>query len=467
MLRHNARPTEAAVRLVDFAALTLSLPGAYAAYQHLRPDHRLAPLDHFWLPLLVVVLLWGAAAWLHRVYDARPHSVWNEIVRAGRSMALVALAIAAGVFFSKYQETSRLMTAMYFGLAYGLMVASRLVIAWVARAAGANSGRVRYYAVVGSGSLASEFIDNVRQHPQWGMKLAGYVLEDGATPADPDCVILGRLADLGAILEEHVLDDVVFAVPRERLSAIEEAVEVCEEQGVSVMIALDVLRFGSSRMSVGEMNGMPMLALTRTPTDELALLAKRAFDIVVSASVLLILSPVLAGLALAIRIDSRGPVFFRQKRVGLHGRTFNILKFRSMYTDAEARLESLKAQNEMSGPVFKMKNDPRVTPMGRFIRKTSLDEFPQFWNVLRGEMSIVGPRPPIPAEVKQYKRWQRRRLSVKPGITCVWQISGRNNIDFDRWMELDLEYIDKWSLWTDIQICLKTIPAVLTSRGAQ
>ena len=175
----------------------------------------------------------------------------------------------------------------------------------------------------------------------------------------------------------------------------------------------------------------------------------------------------LGALALAIKLDSPGPVFFRQRRVGLQGRTFDIFKFRSMYLDAEERLESLRAQNEMSGPVFKMKNDPRITRVGRFIRRTSLDEFPQFWNVLRGEMSVVGPRPPLPSEVRQYKRWQRRRLSVKPGITCVWQISGRNNIDFDRWMQLDLEYIDQWSLWNDIQICLKTIPAVLGSRGAQ
>jgi lipopolysaccharide/colanic/teichoic acid biosynthesis glycosyltransferase len=144
-----------------------------------------------------------------------------------------------------------------------------------------------------------------------------------------------------------------------------------------------------------------------------------------------------------------------------------MLKFRSMFRDAEERLAALRVQNEMSGPVFKMKNDPRVTRVGKFLRKTSLDELPQFWNVLMGDMSVVGPRPPIPAEVKQYKRWQRRRLSVKPGITCTWQVSGRNNIDFDRWMELDLEYIDNWSLWRDMEICLKTVPAVLTSRGAR
>jgi exopolysaccharide biosynthesis polyprenyl glycosylphosphotransferase len=233
------------------------------------------------------------------------------------------------------------------------------------------------------------------------------------------------------------------------------------------MISLDVLRFGYSRMSIGEMDGLPMLALTRTPTDVLALAVKRVFDLLVSAMILLLASPVLIAVAIAIKLDSPGPIFFRQRRVGVHGRLFDILKFRSMHADAEARLEPLRARNEMSGPVFKMRDDPRVTRVGRLIRRSSLDEFPQFWNVLRGDMSVVGPRPPLPSEVRQYKRWQRRRLSVKPGITCVWQISGRNEIDFDRWMELDLEYIDRWSLWGDVRIILKTIPAVIWTRGAQ
>jgi lipopolysaccharide/colanic/teichoic acid biosynthesis glycosyltransferase len=160
-------------------------------------------------------------------------------------------------------------------------------------------------------------------------------------------------------------------------------------------------------------------------------------------------------------------VFFRQRRIGLNGREFSMLKFRSMHVDAEARLEALKAQNEMSGPVFKMTNDPRVTRVGRFLRKTSLDEFPQFWNVLRGHMSVVGPRPPIPEEVRRYQRWQRRRLSVKPGLTCLWQVQGRNELDFAEWMALDLHYIDTWSLWGDLKIVLQTIPAVLLGRGAR
>jgi exopolysaccharide biosynthesis polyprenyl glycosylphosphotransferase len=450
---------------VDFAALTAALPIAYSIHSRLLGRGGVS-LERYWLPLVLTILAWGAAAWVYRVYDARPHSMRDEFMRIARAVVLVAFGIFAVIFFAQVGWVSRLLTGVYFVVVVSLIGSSRILLRVLAHAAGTSAGAARYYAVVGSGDLAAEIISTLRAHPEWGMKLAGFVLEDGAVPADPNCVILGRLPTLGKILEEHVLDDVVFAVPRERLAAIEDAVKVCEEQGVGVMIALDVLRFGNARMSVGDLNGLPMLALTRTPSDELALAAKRAFDIGVSAAVFLLLSPLLALVAAAIRLDSPGPVFFKQKRVGLQGRTFDIYKFRSMYMDAEARLESLRAQNEMSGPVFKMKDDPRVTRMGKFIRKTSLDEFPQFWNVMRGEMSIVGPRPPIPAEVLQYQPWQRRRLSVRPGITCTWQIGGRSDVSFDRWMELDLEYIDQWSLWNDIQICLKTIPAVLGSRGA-
>ena len=469
MLKHNARPTEVVARFIDLAALALALPFSFSLYNRFGPATHAGsvPFERYLLPLLLTILTWGAAAWVYRVYQSGPRTVRDELMRIARAMVLVAFAVFAVIFFVKLNWVPRLLTALYFGVALLLICANRLLLRWLAHAAGTRPGSIRYYAVVGSGELAVEIIANLRSHPEWGMRLAGFVLEDGAGPTDPDCVILGRMSEMGKILEEHVLDDVVFAVPRERLHAIEDAVKVCEEQGTGVMIALDVLRFGNARMSIGDLSGLPMLAFTRAPSDQLALAAKRVFDVTVSFVVLALLTPVFAAVAVAIKLDSPGPVFFRQRRVGLQGRTFDILKFRSMYLDAEARLEPLRAHNEMSGPVFKMRNDPRITRIGRFIRRTSLDEFPQFWNVLRGEMSVVGPRPPLPAEVRQYKRWQRRRLSVKPGITCLWQISGRNNIDFDRWMELDLEYIDQWSLWSDIEICLKTIPAVLGTRGAQ
>jgi exopolysaccharide biosynthesis polyprenyl glycosylphosphotransferase len=199
----------------------------------------------------------------------------------------------------------------------------------------------------------------------------------------------------------------------------------------------------------------------------LALVAKRAFDLVASAAALVVLSPLFLAIAAAVKLDSPGPVLFRQRRVGLAGRIFTVYKFRSMHHGAEALRPALEARNEMVGPVFKIRDDPRVTRVGRWLRRTSFDELPQFFNVLRGEMSVVGPRPPIPSEVRAYARWQRRRLSVKPGITCTWQVSGRNEVDFDRWMALDLDYIDHWSLWGDLRIVLKTIPAVLLGRGAR
>ncbi|NLF25519.1 MAG: exopolysaccharide biosynthesis polyprenyl glycosylphosphotransferase, partial [Deltaproteobacteria bacterium] len=195
---------------------------------------------------------------------------------------------------------------------------------------------------------------------------------------------------------------------------------------------------------------------------------KRVFDVVVSALLLVVCSPLFAVIALLVRITSPGPVFFVQKRVGLNGRLFNMYKFRSMHSTAESELEALKAQNEMSGPAFKLKNDPRVTALGRFLRRFSLDELPQLWNVFKGEMSLVGPRPPVPGEVNAYARRYRRRLSMRPGMTCTWQVSGRNEIkDFDSWVKLDLEYIDNWSFWQDIRLLLRTIPAVLSGVGAR
>ncbi len=467
MLRHTARPTEAVARFLDLAALVLALPGAFSIYGRLGAYTRaVGGLERYWLPLVVTVVAWGASAWVYRVYDARPHSLRDEFMRIARAIVLVAFGVFAAIFFAQLQWVSRLLTGLYFVVALGLISANRVLLKWMAKAAGTSPGANRYYAVVGSGELAAEIIGKLRSHPEWGMKLAGFVLEEGARAADPNCVILGRVPELGKILEEHVLDDVVFAVPRERLHAIEDAVKVCEEQGVGVMIALDVLQFGNARMSVGDLNGLPMLALTRAPSDELALAAKRVFDVVVSFVVLALLSPVFIGLAVAIKLDSPGPVFFKQTRVGKYGRHFACYKFRSMYTNAEAMKGLLAAQNEADGPVFKMKRDPRVTRVGAIIRKFSIDELPQLLNVLKGEMSLVGPRPALPKEVVQYRFETLGRLYALPGLTGLQQVSGRSDLSFERWTELDLQYVSEQSFWQDVKILMKTIPAVISGRGA-
>jgi len=325
----------------------------------------------------------------------------------------------------------------------------------------------RYFAVVGSGEHAESLVEQVAMHPQWGYAFLGYVREPGAPPETGDALVLGSQDDLARLLSDHVLDEVFFAVAHGQLEGIEDSVRLCQEQGVLVRISLGGFADGPARLTVVETDGRAMLTYSSTPAGGPGLAAKRALDLLVSAVLLLLLAPLLAAIAVATLRDSPGPVLFRQRRVGLNGREFTFFKFRSMRVGAEAELALLRAQNEMDGPVFKMRQDPRVTRVGQFLRKTSLDELPQFWNVLRGEMSLVGPRPPLPAEVRQYQPWQRRRLSVKPGITCTWQVSGRNEIDFERWMRLDLEYIDRWSFWGDVGICLQTIPAVLFARGAR
>jgi exopolysaccharide biosynthesis polyprenyl glycosylphosphotransferase len=467
MLHSLGRARRQLLRLLDLSALAVSLPLASLLYP-LFPHHasdwdpRSGELLY---PLALALLLWIFSAWFHQVYVHGAQTAGQELRKAFTALGTVAVGLVFLMFAAKEHGYSRMLIGLYFLSAAALLALVRFGSVIVAREYRRRGFRLRYYAVVGCGDLAREIVTTISSRPEWGLNLAGFITDD-AEPTFPDCVILGPLDRLDRILDEHVLDEVIFAVPRARLPAVESAILLCEEQGVAVRISLDILRYGRSKMLLTDIDGLPMLAFTRTPSDLIALGIKRTFDVVVSACVLLLLSPILAAVAVAIRLDSPGPIFFRQRRVGLNGRPFVMLKFRSMYADAEARLESLRALNEMSGPVFKMTNDPRVTRVGHFIRKTSLDEFPQFWNVLVGDMSVVGPRPPIPAEVQKYQRWQRRRLSVRPGITCTWQISGRNDIDFDQWMALDLAYIDGWSLTSDMWICLKTIPAVLMARGA-
>lgn len=467
MLHSLGRVRRRLLQLIDLVALAVSLPIACLSYSIVpfRVPGPVPPVSQLLPALALGLLFWAAAAWFHQLYAHGVQSTFEERKRALKTLSTVGIGFLVAVYATKEQQAfPRLLMAFYFGTAAALLALDRVGSVLVMRTARRQGIRLRYYAVVGCGELAREIVQTVSSRREWGMNLAGFITDD-EEPTFTDCVILGPLSDLGRILEEHVLDEVIFAVPRARLPAIESAILVCEEQGVAVRISLDVLQYGSSKMLLSDLDGLPMLSFTRTPSDEIALAFKRTFDVVVSAAVLVVMAPLLAAVAVAIKLDSPGPIIFRQRRVGLHGRPFHMYKFRSMHVDAEARLESLRAKNEMSGPVFKMTNDPRVTRVGQFIRKTSLDEFPQFLNVLIGDMSVVGPRPPVPAEVRQYKRWQRRRLSVRPGITCTWQISGRNDIDFERWMELDLAYIDHWSLINDIRICLKTIPAVLAARG--
>lgn len=302
--------------------------------------------------------------------------------------------------------------------------------------------------------------------PRRARRVTGYLRlsgqHEGALPAP----ILGDVADLATTLKARVVHEVYLADDDAHHAEIQEAIGVCERFGIPFALPANSFRIAraeprdASAVSDGYVH---YLSFRNKPAQ---LLVKRAFDIVASSVALALLSPLFVIVAAMIKLGSRGPIFFRQQRVGRFGRTFHMLKFRSMVIDAEELKAKLAAKNEQSGPVFKMRNDPRVTSIGRFIRKYSIDELPQLVNVLRGEMTIVGPRPPIPSEVAQYEAWQRRRLSVRPGITCVWQVSGRNEIGFEEWMYLDMQYIDNWSLARDFELIFKTVPVVLLGRGA-
>lgn len=294
----------------------------------------------------------------------------------------------------------------------------------------------------------------------------------------------GDVTRLAEVLRRTPVDEVLVTLPiKSCYDQIQATFRTCEEAGVTVSLCGDL--FGthmpgssdspSHRVSVhgtvsaptwGPARSVPRLTYRPVPHSRLGLGSKRVVDVVGATIALTILAVPMILIAIAVKLTSRGPILFRQERCGLNHRTFRMLKFRTMVKNAEAMKRELEHLNEQEGPVFKIARDPRITPIGRFLRKFSLDELPQFFNVLRGEMSLVGPRPPIPKEVEKYEWWQRRRLSMKPGLTCLWQVSGRNKISFRRWMELDLEYIDHWSLWLDLKLIVKTVPAVLFGRGA-
>lgn len=269
------------------------------------------------------------------------------------------------------------------------------------------------------------------------------------------------------MLQDHPVSEVYLAAriidfPQQ----MQAAVDVCERVGMPFALPLHSLHFERARLLSNSSARDGYLHYMSTAHKPYQYAAKRLFDILASAVALVVLSPLLVLVALGIKLSSKGPVFFSQTRVGLHGVTFELLKFRSMVVNAEELKETLQQVNEQDGPVFKMQNDPRITGIGAFIRKYSIDELPQLINILRGDMTIVGPRPAVPKEVVQYKAWQRRRLSVRPGLTCYWQVSGRNAIGFEEWMRLDLRYVDEFALMLDFSLILQTFPAVLAGRGA-
>ncbi len=389
---------------------------------------------------------------------------WLDEVLTIASSAIIATAVlVVAIFYYRPFSYSRAIFIFALATAVLLLATGRLVEREV-RAYLRHRGRgLCKVVIVGAGDVGRRIMQSIVADPGLGYDVVGFV-DDFRQEDIGRFRALGPLDRLPSIVAEQSVEQVIVALPSHK--RVREVIRLCAAHDVEFRIVPDFYELGMDRVGMDFLHGVPLIGLREPTLSGWKRLCKRAVDVVVAAVALLLLSPLLLIVALAIKLDSPGPVLFRQLRVGRGGRQFWFYKFRSMRADAEQAFWELVEQNEVKGPIFKIRNDPRITRVGRFIRRTSIDELPQLFNVLQGDMSLVGPRPPIPHEVERYEDWHRRRLEVSPGITGLWQVSGRSLLTFDEMVLLDLWYIENWSLGLDLKIILRTIPAVLLERGA-
>lgn len=403
-----------------------------------------------------------------RLYEGRRLGVlldeWKDILKA--------TTLGSAIFYSTgktfhIHEIDLVFILTFFAASSGSTLLFRTFLRLFLRKLRLHGRNLRNAIIVGTNDRAYEFAKRLEDDKELGFRVLGYVDSTIHVPHSGR-KLLGKPADFSSILKDRVVDEVIITLPiKSSYEVIQQIISICEEQGVIVRHLNDLFRTGKAHSRLEEFEEGPFLTISSWPFDDWRQLAKRAFDIALSALVMVLTSPLMLFAALAIKLTSSGPFLFKQTRVGLNKRHFRLYKFRTMIADAETVQASFEHLNEMDGPVFKISGDPRITPIGKWLRKTSIDELPQLFNVLMGDMSLVGPRP-LP--IRDYngfdEDWQRKRFSVLPGITCIWQISGRNEITFEEWMKMDTEYIEKWSLANDFKILLKTIPAVLRRNGA-
>jgi exopolysaccharide biosynthesis polyprenyl glycosylphosphotransferase len=426
--------------------------------------------SNYWQMLLGFPLVWVGIFSLNGIYhgfrlQSMRKMIWNMFV----SSVWATLASGSLIFLLKLELYSRLYFSLFTLTAFLFLLAEKRLFLYILDLIHSKGYNQENLLIVGTGKRARDFIRTVNMHRTWGLRIVGLIDDEhGLYGKEVEGYrVIGRIQDIPFLVNRLVIDRVIFVVPRLWLHRIEDAILACEEVGVSSSISLDLYNLHIARTKQTDFNGYPLLEFETFHAKEWQLFIKRFIDILISFLTLFLFSPLMLLVATLIKLTSKGPVFFKQVRCGLNGRKFVLYKFRSMVSNAEQLRDELMEHNEMDGPVFKIKRDPRITPLGYFLRKTSIDELPQLFNVLKGDMSIVGPRPPLVSEVENYKIWQRRRLSLKPGVTCIWQVSGRNKIGFDQWMRMDLEYIDNWSLWLDIRILFKTLFVVLIGYGAE
>jgi exopolysaccharide biosynthesis polyprenyl glycosylphosphotransferase len=419
--------------------------------------------------MVAFLVVWAVVGSLSSFYrDLELTNPIQLILKIVSHLAIVLLFLYAGLYLLRRTDVSRTYVMLIGVVDFVLLLLGRAASYWGVALMRERLSRYHYLLIVGCGPRAREMATMIEESRGMGLRLVGFV--DPRSAADPStglgCYEIFSLEAVGRILQTRVVDEVVFAVDLQELARLEPVMQHCADLGIRTRLQLEFLPPAYSRIYLENFREVQLLSLSSAPDSELRLFFKRIFDIVLSFTSLVILSPLLLAIAAMIKITSPGPVLFQQTRCGLGGRRFTLYKFRSMINNAEQMRAELHQLNELDGPVFKISDDPRITIVGRWLRRFSLDELPQLWNIFSGEMSFVGPRPAVPEEVEQYEDWQRRRLRMRPGLTCIWVLEGRSHVDFNRWMQLDLKYIDTWSLWLDTKIFLRTIPIVLSGRGA-
>lgn len=470
MFSSQTRKTKVGFSFADLLVTALAFESAYQTRLALHFEHEFAIPAHS-LVLAFCTLTWVSAGWWLNVHAHLGRRGWRTVVRDSfRQAMLGSLGLLVFEFLLRL-DLSRLFIGIFAAYSAVLLLAFRLVA--VRFMGSVRLSARRYVLVVGTGERALHLGRMLERASEDGVTISAFIsTERPAVQASlPAMLHLERayavqpLSDIPRLLRQQIVDEILFAVESPELAALEEVFLLCDEEGVRTRVAVDFFPHVNSEVRLEHLGETQLLTFSAAPDDDLRLLVKRAIDLSIAIAGLLVTWPALLLIALAVRMTSPGPALFRQERCGLNGRRFFCYKFRSMAVDAEQRQDELMHLNRRH-PALKIPNDPRVTPIGSHLRRFSLDELPQLFNVIRGEMSLVGPRPAIPSEVAHYQRWQRRRLRMRPGLTCLWAVNGRDRVDFDTWMKLDLQYIDNWSLGLDWEILLKTIPQVLSGRGA-
>ncbi|MFH2129260.1 MAG: sugar transferase [bacterium] len=464
-------------QVVDLGILAASFVSAYMIKRYFLPEpfRGISQDPNYYFVLLLVLLSCFLMFNLSGFYKPYRGRTLDQII--GNTLKGTFLGFGTVIlllYMIKEADISRLMMALFIVIAFCSLMINKGMIYFSLQVHKSREFSLRNILVVGSRKRAYDLIRRVIKTDDSGIRIMGCLETDesrvGAEVFD-GIQVTGTMQDFNRFLCDNPVDEVVFAMPLKEIDGIKEHIFYAETAGVSIRVLPDweipsiMYKPESASAYFNSFMGMQTIVLSSVPQNGIALFTKAIMDYLFAFILLVLLSPLLIVIGVLIKLTSRGPVFFRQKRIGLGGREFYLLKFRTMVQGADKMQAELISQNEVDGPVFKIKNDPRVTWVGRILRRSSLDELAQLINVLRGEMSLVGPRPPVPEEVKKYAVWQRRRLSMKPGLTCIWQVSGRNNIDFETWMKMDLNYIDNWSLWLDVKLLVLTMPAVLFATG--